>query len=130
MAGMAQVSRITRSTMCDNAKKDYIIAERSYGIPEQIIMFRYLLKPSIIPSISILGLQFGSLLGNAFLVELVFIWPGLSRYAMNAILSKDLNATSAVVLVIGIAFTTANIVVDIVVNLLDPRISLQNERGE
>ena len=130
MAGMAQESRITRSTMCDNAKKDYIIAERSYGIPERIIMFRYLLKPSIIPSISILGLEFGAILGNAFLVELVFNWPGLSRYGMNAILSKDINATSIVVLLIGIFFITGNIIVDIVVNLVDPRISLQNDYGE
>lgn len=130
MAGMAQVSRITRSTMANNSERDYIIAERSYGIPERIIMFRYLLKPSIIPSVSILGLQFGSLLGNAFLIELVFRWPGLSRYGMNAILSKDLNATSAVVLIIGICYAIANIIVDIIISLLDPRIRLQNERGE
>jgi len=127
LAGMSQISRITRSAMQENASKDYILFLRSAGFPENIIMFRYLLKVSIIPTISILGLEFGALMGNAFLVETIFNWPGLSRYGMTAILQKDLNAMSAVVLVFGIGFIIANIIVDLIVNWIDPTIRLGKE---
>lgn len=127
LAGMSQVSRITRSAMQENASKDYILFMRSAGFPENIIMFRYLLKASIIPTISILGLEFGALLGNAFLVESIFGWPGLSRYGMTAILQKDLNSMSAVVLVFGMGFIAANIIVDLIINWVDPTIRLIKE---
>ena len=127
MAGTAQIARITRSAMADNLQQAYIVAERSYGIPERIIMFKYLLKPSLIPTVSLAGMQFGALLGNAFLVELIFNWPGLSRYGMNVLLRKDLNAISAVVLIFGLGFVLANVMVDIIVNYLDPRIRISKE---
>lgn len=127
MGGMAQAARITRSTMSDNLTKDYIAAERALGISERTIMGRFLLKPSLIPTVSILGLDFAATMGNAFLVELIFNWPGLSRYGINAMLRKDLNAIAAVVLVLGVVFIIANIVVDIVVGALDPRIRLRAE---
>jgi len=92
------------------------------------IMFKYLLKPSLIPTVSIYGLDFASLLGNAFLIELIFNWPGLSRYGMNAMLRKDLNAMTATILVFGAVFVLTNIVVDLVVGYLDPRIRLGSER--
>ncbi|GAG65475.1 unnamed protein product, partial [marine sediment metagenome] len=105
-------------------------AERSCGMPERTIMFKYLLKPSLIPTISIYGLDFASLLGNAFLIELIFNWPGLSRYGMNAMLRKDLNAMTAIILVFGLVFIIVNIIVDIIVEYLDPRIRLGVERGQ
>lgn len=126
MGGIAQEARITRSSFADNAKKDYIAAERACGFPERIIMFKYLLKPSLIPTISIYGLDFASTLGNAFLIELIFNWPGISYYGMNAMLRKDLNAITATILVLGIVFVIVNIIVDLVVEYLDPRIRLRN----
>jgi len=128
MAGLSQEARITRASLVDNVQKDYIANARACGIPEKIIMFKYLLKPSLIPTISIYGLDFAALLGNAFLIELIFNWPGLSRYGMNAMLQKDLNAMIAVVLIIGIVFVTVNIIVDLTVGYLDPRISMGAER--
>jgi peptide/nickel transport system permease protein len=130
MGSLAQEARITRSTMSDNLTKDYIAAERALGIPERIVMGRFLLKPSLIPTISIFGLDFAAGLSNAFLVELIFNWPGLSRYGMNAMLRKDLNAISAVILILGVTFITVNIVVDLVVGLLDPRIHLRAARSD
>jgi peptide/nickel transport system permease protein len=130
MGALAQEARITRSSMADNLSKDYIAAERALGIPERVIMSRFLLKPSLIPTISVFALDFAAGLSNAFLVELIFNWPGLSRYGMNAMLRKDLNAISAVILILGITFTIANIVVDLVVGALDPRIRLSAERSE
>jgi peptide/nickel transport system permease protein len=130
MGGMAQEARITRSTMSDNLTKDYIASERSLGIPERVIMRRFLLKPSLIPTVSILGLDFAATLSNAFLVELIFNWPGMSRYGINAMLRKDLNAIAAVIMILGVVFVIVNVLVDIVVAQLDPRIRLAPGRDE
>ncbi|MEX0787610.1 MAG: ABC transporter permease [Anaerolineales bacterium] len=130
LGALSQEARITRATMADNLSKDYIATARSLGIPERIVMGRFLLKPSLIPTVSILGLDFAGTFSNAFLVELIFNWPGLSRYGMNAMLRKDLNAISAVILVLGVIFITVNIVVDLVVGGLDPRIRLRAARTE
>ncbi len=124
MNGMAQQARIVRSSMVDNLTRDYVAMATAQGINRTKIMFKYLLRPSLIPSISILGLQIAALFSNAFLVELIFNWPGISRYGVNAMLQKDLNAVTAVVLVVGLVFVLANIVTDIVVALVDPRIRL------
>ena len=130
MGGLAQEARITRATMSDNLTKDYIASARSLGIPERVIMNKFLLKPSLIPTISILGLDFAGTMSNAFLVELIFIWPGMSRYGINGMLRKDLNAIAAVILILGLVFVVVNILVDIVVAQLDPRIRLAPGRGE
>ncbi len=130
MGSMAQQARITRSSMSDNLTQDYIAAERALGIPERTIMGKFLLKPSLIPTISILGLDFAGTMSNAFLVELIFNWPGISRYGINAMLRKDLNAIAAVILVLGVVFIVVNIIVDIVVAELDPRIRLAAGRSD
>jgi peptide/nickel transport system permease protein len=124
LGGTLQEARITRSSMVDNLHKDFIAAERGYGIPERVIMFKYLLKPSLIPTVSVTGMDIASMIGNAFLVELIFNWPGISRYGVNAMLMKDLNAISATVMIIGIVFAFTNIFVDIIVAFLDPRVRL------
>ena len=130
MGGLAQEARITRSTMSDNLSKDYIASGRSLGIPENVMMRSFLLKPSLIPTVSILALDFAATMGNAFLVEMIFVWPGLSRYGINAMLRKDLNAIAAVILVLGVVFILVNVIVDLVVARLDPRIRLAPGRGE
>jgi peptide/nickel transport system permease protein len=130
MGSIAQEARITRSTMADNLNKDYVASARALGVSERAIMGRFLLKPSLIPTVSILGLDIASTFSIAFLVELIFNWPGLARYGMQAMLHKDLNAISAVILVLGAVFITVNIIVDIIVAQLDPRIRLGAGRSE
>jgi len=130
MAGLAQSARLTRATMSDNLVKDYIAAERALGIPERAIMGRFLLKPSLIPTVSILGLDFAATIGNAFLLEVIFQWPGISRYGVSAMLHKDLNSIAAVVLILGLVFVVVNIIVDLVIGALDPRIRLTAQRSE
>ena len=130
MGSIAQEARITRSTMADNLNKDYVASARALGVSERSIMGRFLLKPSLIPTVSILGLDIASTFSIAFLVELIFNWPGLARYGMQAMLHKDLNAISAVILVLGAVFITVNIIVDIIVAQLDPRIRLGAGRSE
>jgi peptide/nickel transport system permease protein len=130
MGAIAQSARITRSSMADNITKDYIAAARALGIPERTVSGRLLLKPSLIPTISILGLDIAATISVAFLVELIFNWPGLGRYGMTAMLHKDLNAISAVILIFGAIFIIANIIVDLVVAYLDPRIRLRSARSD
>jgi peptide/nickel transport system permease protein len=129
MMALAGEARITRSSIADNLGKDYVAAHRVYGIPRRQVMFKYLLKPSIIPTVAIIGLDFAAMLSNAFLVEKVFMWPGFSRYGIDAMLNKDLNAIIVVILVLGVAFLTVNVVVDILIGLLDPRIRFRSGGG-
>lgn len=130
LGSLAQQARIARSSISDNLGKDYILSAKGFGIPGRVVMFKYLLKPSLIPTVSIMGLDFAGIVANAFLVELIFNWPGFSRYGINAMLNKDLNAIAAVVMVLGLIFITVNIIVDLVVAWLDPRIRLGAERGK
>ncbi len=116
-----QEARLTRSYMLENAGKDYITMITSQGVPRNIINRQFLLKPSIIPTVSIMGLDIAAIFGNAFLVETIFNWPGISRYAMNAILGQDINAVCGVVLLLGVVFIATNLLVDVVVLILDPR---------
>jgi len=129
VGSMMQDARIIRSGMVENKDKDYITMAIAQGIPERQVIFRYLLKPSLIPAVTIMGLDAAALLANAFLVEIVYYWPGFSRFGITVMLNKDLNAIVALVLVIGIIYAIANIMVDIIVAYLDPRIRFI-ERGE
>lgn len=124
-SGIAQAARVTRTSMVENMNKDYVSAELASGIPYKRVMRVYLLRPSVLPTITTLSLNFASMLGNAFVVEQIFNIPGISKYGMNAILNKDLNAIVGVVMVTGITFLVVNIVVDIAAAYLDPRIRLQ-----
>ncbi|HHX27939.1 MAG TPA: ABC transporter permease [Firmicutes bacterium] len=124
LGGMAQAARLTRSNMVENSMKDYIQAQQAYGVPEKKLLYKYLLKPSLIPTISILALDIAAVFGNAFLVENLFNYPGLSRYGLSAMLNKDINAISGVVMVFGLIFILVNILSDMVVAWLDPRVRL------
>jgi peptide/nickel transport system permease protein len=125
---IAQEARILRSGIIENLKKDYITAAVSYGIPERSITFKYLMKPSLIPMISILGMDIAGAMGGSFIIETIFNWPGFGRYGMWAMLNKDLNAIIASVVIIGAFFAIANIIVDLIIASLDPRIRMM-ERG-
>jgi len=124
---IAQEGRITRTSIVENMQKDYITVHKVHGIRTSRLVFKYLLKPSIIPTVTVMGLDFAFLMSNAFLVEMVYMWPGFSRYAVTAMLNKDLNAIVAVVLVIGLTFAMVNLLVDIVTMFLDPTIRLRRE---
>lgn len=122
---IAQELRILRAAVVENQNSDFTLAEIAHGFPESAITFKYLLKPSLIPMITIYALDVSSIIGNAFLIELIFNWPGFSRYGLNAILMKDINAITVVVMVAGVLFVIANTVVDFAVRKLDPRISVE-----
>ena len=122
LSGIGQAARLTRANMVETYEKPYIEMAQSYGFPERRIANRYAFKPSLIPSLSIIGLDFAAMLGNAFLVEAIFAWPGLSRYGVAVILRKDLNAIVGTVLIISATFLIANIIVDLLIAVINPRI--------
>ena len=127
-AGIGQVMRITRTAMIEVASRDFVEASRAYGIPERVVTFRYMLRVASVAPLTILGLEFASLIGNAFIVEFVFSWPGIASYGVRTILQKDLNAVIGVVLVSGVFFVVANLAIDILLGFLDPRHRLRAGR--
>lgn len=126
-AGVGQVMRITRAAMVEVSGRDFVEASRAYGIPERVVTWRYMLRVAAAAPLTILGLEFASLIGNAFVVEFVFGWPGIASYGVRTILQKDLNAVIGVVLVSGLFFVVANLVIDLALGLLDPRHRLRLE---
>lgn len=124
MGNVWQEARILRSSLVDNMGKEFITVSKSFGIPKYKIMYKYLLKPSAIPLVTIFGLDFGATMARAFIVETIFNWPGLSRYILTAMLAKDLNAISAGILIIGFIYLMANIIVDLVNGAIDPQVRL------
>lgn len=123
-ASIGQITRITRSSMIDVSRKDYVEAERAFGLPDWLVTAKYMLRPSSIPTVTILGLEFASLLGNAFLVEMVFSLPGMASYGVRAILQNDFNAVMGTVLVTGLFFVIVNVLVDVLLGIIDPRVRL------
>jgi peptide/nickel transport system permease protein len=122
MAGIGQAARLTRANMIETYDRPYIEMARAYGFAARRIAQRYAFRPAFIPTLTILGLDFAAMLGNAFLVERVFVWPGLSRYGVEVILHKDLDAIVGTVLIIATMFLLVNIAVDLLVGLINPRI--------
>jgi len=122
LSGIGQAARLTRANMIETYDKPYIEMAQAFGFYPSRIARRYAFKPSLIPSLTIIGLDFAAMLGNAFLVEAVFAWPGLSRYGVAVILRKDLNAIMGTVLVIALTFLVVNILVDLLIAFLNPRI--------
>ena len=124
LSGIGQAARLVRSNMVETYGKPYIEMAEAFGFSARRIANRYAFRPSLIPSLTIIGLDFAAMLGNAFLVEAVFAWPGLSKYGVAVILRKDLNAIVGTVLVISAMFLIVNVIVDLLVSVVNPRIRL------
>jgi len=125
VAGLSQVVRLVRASMIDVSKKEHVRAMQARGVPRLRVAFIYMLKPALIPALTVVGLTFASLFGEAFLIEAVFGWPGIASYGVRVMLSKDLNAIVGVVLVIGLMFSLSNLAMDLLRGYLDPRIRLK-----
>lgn len=124
LSGIGQAARLTRANVGEAYNSQYVEMARAYAYSERSIAMKYALRPAMIPTLTILGLDFAAMLGNAFLVEAVFAWPGMARYGVQTILHKDINGIVGTVLVIATFFLIVNIVIDIVVSYLNPRIRL------
>jgi peptide/nickel transport system permease protein len=119
---MALITRLTRSGMLDELGKSYVRATRAKGVPETLVRYKHVLRNTLIPVITVLGLQLGTLIGGAVITERVFAWPGLGTLVIRSITNRDWPALQGSLIVIGAAFVIVNIAVDIVYAYLDPRV--------
>jgi peptide/nickel transport system permease protein len=122
-ASVAWVARITRSSMLETLNQDYIRTARSKGLRERRLIYVHALGNALIPAVTMIGLQIGALLSGAFLVEIIFSWPGIGFYTINSIMSMDFNAIMTTTLLVAMVYTITNLIVDILYVAIDPRIS-------
>lgn len=119
---MGYLVRITRSSMLEVLNTEYIMTAKAKGLPQRIVNYRHALKNAIIPPITIMGIRFGWLLAGAVLLETIFAWPGMGRYAASSIVEVDLPAMVGYCLVVALVMILANLVVDITYAFIDPRV--------
>jgi peptide/nickel transport system permease protein len=119
---MALVTRLTRSGMLDELGKSYVTAARAKGLPESLVRYKHALRNTLIPVITVLGLQLGTLIGGAVITEAVFSWPGLGTLVIRSINLRDWPVLQGSLIVIGTAFVIVNIVVDLLYAYLDPQV--------
>jgi len=118
----ALIARITRSSMLDVLREQYILAGRSKGLSERVVIYKHALKNAIIPTLTVIGITFALLVGGAVVIETVFNIPGLGRLIISAVLRRDYPVVQGVVLLIALTYTAINLLVDLAYLAIDPRI--------
>ena len=122
MRSTAYIARLTRSSMLEVIRLDYIRTARAKGLAEWTVVGKHALKAALIPVVTAIGLDFGAYLSGSVLTESIFAWPGIGRFALNAILKRDLPVIQGTVLFLAIVFVLVNLVVDLLYGMLDPRV--------
>ncbi len=123
----AMLTRMTRSSMIDVLNQDYVRVARAKGLKERIVVYIHALKNALIPVVTVLGTQFGALLGGAVVTETIFAWPGVGRLAVNSIARRDFPMIQGNTLIICTGFILVNLIVDILYGVLDPRITYKKK---
>ncbi len=121
---VASLSRLTRASMLEVLGDDYVRTARAKGIAEPGIVLRHALRNALVPVITILGLQFGRLLGGAVIIESVFSWPGIGQLIRDSIANRDYLVVQACLLLLVVVFVVVNLLVDVGYGIVDPRIRL------
>ena len=121
---VAVVQRYTRNLMLEALKSEHVRTALAYGLPARHIHFRYSLRATLVPLVTVIGLTFGYLLGGSIVVEYVFDWPGVGSYVVNAVVVNDTNAALGVTLVLSLTYLAINLVVDLTYHWLDPRLKV------
>lgn len=122
---LAILARITRSAMLEVLSQDYIRTARAKGLLERWVILKHALKNALLPVVTIIGLQFGTLLGGAILTETIFSWPGIGSWIYEGILARDYPVVQGGVVFVAIAFVLINLLVDLSYAFFDPRIQYQ-----
>jgi peptide/nickel transport system permease protein len=120
----AVVARVLRSSMLETLRSDYVVLARSKGAPESVVVLKHALRNALIPTVTVVGLQVGILLGGNMIIETVFSWPGLGRMVVDAIFNRDFPLIQGSVMVYALTFVMANLIVDMLYTYLNPKISL------
>ncbi len=118
----AVTTRLTRSSMLEIIAQDFVRTARAKGLPGWRIVFHHALRNALIPVVTVIGLEFGALLGGAVITETIFAWPGIGRLAIRSIVQRDFPVVQGVVLMIAVVRICANLAVDVVYAVIDPRI--------
>lgn len=121
---MAIVARMTRSTMIEELGQDYVRTVRAKGAAERLVVYKHALRNSSIPILTVIGLQFGTLLGGAVLTETVFAWPGIGRLLVDSISARDFPMVQGIIFVFAAMFIVVNVVTDLLYTVVDPRVRL------
>ncbi|MGC9529054.1 MAG: ABC transporter permease [Candidatus Bipolaricaulaceae bacterium] len=121
-AVLARITRMTRSSMLEAFAQDYVRTARAKGLGERWVAVRHALRNALIPTLTVIGLSYGELLGGAVATELIFAWPGMTHYVVGSMTSLDFPAVMGVTLVISLVYILVNLVVDVSYALVDPRI--------
>jgi len=119
---MALIARLTRSSMLEVLSQDYVRTARAKGQTNRVVTYRHALRNALLPVITIIGVQFGSLLGGSIVVETVFAWPGVGMLIINSIRTRELMIVQAAVLMLAVIFAVVNLLVDFSYSFLNPRI--------
>ncbi len=117
----AILTRMVRSAMLDELRQDYVRTARAKGLPEPVIVYRHALRNALNPVLTVVGLQFGSLLAGAIVTETIFSWPGLGRLTLSAVSNRDYALAQGCILAIGVTYVMVNFVTDSLYALADPR---------
>jgi len=121
----AILTRMVRSSVIEELSSDYVRAARAKGLSEPAVLFRHAFRNALIPILTILGLQFGTLLAGAIVTETIFSWPGIGRLAVQAIESRDYPLLQGCILLIAVSYVAVNLLTDLVYAAVDPRVRLQ-----
>jgi peptide/nickel transport system permease protein len=121
----AILTRMVRGSMIEELSSDYVRTARAKGIPETSVLFRHAFPNALIPVITIVGLQFGSLLAGTIVTETIFSWPGIGRLAVQAISARDYPLLQGCILIIAVSYIAVNLLTDLVYAIVDPRVRLQ-----
>jgi peptide/nickel transport system permease protein len=122
---LATITRFTRSGVLETLQKEYVTYETAVGYPRRVLIPVYVLRNSVVATVTQIGLLFGALLAGAVVVESIYDWPGIGSYAVFAIFTSDYKAILAVTLLVGTVYSVVNILVDVVHGLIDPRVAEQ-----
>jgi ABC-type dipeptide/oligopeptide/nickel transport system permease component len=118
----AYISRLTRSEMLETLRQDYVRVARAKGLHSRVVNYKHALRNAALPTVTAVGLRFGTLLGGAILVETVFAWPGLGMLLVTAVSARDYPVVQGGVILISLIFIVLNLLVDLLYAFLDPRI--------
>lgn len=121
---MAIIARMTRSSMLEVLRQDYIRTAKAKGLSPRIVHYKHALRNALIPVVTIIGLQFSILLGGAILTETIFAWPGIGSWLLNSVYARDFNAVQGGTMLIALVFVLINVVVDITYAWINPRIKV------
>lgn len=130
MYSMAIIARMTRSSLLEVLNQDYVRTAKAKGLSKRKVVMRHCLRNGLIPVITVIGLQFGTMLGGALLTESVFSWPGIGMYTVSCILKSDFPVIQGVVLLVATIFVMLNLIVDVIYAFVDPRIKYGRKEEE